>query len=736
MFWDSFYTKITPFSFEESSTSMPVNAVPVYIGSSKCILGLDCTGMQGAGNVFQDAYGGIPYAADLYVVGHGMLAKGINRFFIPEYWGEDINTLPYGWVDYCVSINGKEYDTQDILRKGALFSRMNDIKHAKVCTSYLLDSSIRLEIDSFIPFGTWSPVFSFRVKSDPGADPALSHVYDVRLTARLHLCYRSGEPVFDQSEYDGNVVNVLRKGHEDYHLRFSISNSQHHETAFDDNVLTTVICLTAGQEWSEWGSVVFSFHAEHSADEIGKLKEQHLSDWNHYYSQTAHIETGKTEEEYLFNHSLYLFHMAYDMDYSIQLGHPFCFPGCWQACTFWDTVFAVDALCRSNDRDSVDRILKYYYRIGRKTGKPYAWMSAYDGTTFLDPEKDNAPLVIAAVAMMAVRHYECFQDKDFLREYLYPVIESCSRYAADALFVKNEEEKWYIKTPVSNDVAEQGEEVNQTFTTLWFAVILAKAYEYGSILKAADNRFKEISDNICLEHEADEYLHSRGIIAKEWRMASWIPFLLYPVEGESFLDMDLYQKTLDKYCYVDLYRDKQNCWQPWTECIEAQSRLRAGRAEEAYRLIRSAMNHTYGAGYFSEIGPHQQTVGYPPYISAHGAFIAAYLDQFADVSIYKKVCRLFYMAESYASGRIEFEQVRCAKGLLIRKAIYRRDYLYIEVEGDLMNMKMDIRLHPNMSPANVRVFVNGKEQAVGFSIVKGNIEFDLKENKFAKIEVY
>lgn len=473
-----------------------------------------------------------------------------------------------------------------------------------------------------------------------------------------------------------------------------------------------------------------------TVDDLPELTKVHLAEWKRYFERISYIETGKPEEEYLYNHSMYLYHMAYNMDYSIQLGHPFYFLGCWQACTFWDTVFAVDALCRMNDRESVDKVLRYYRRIMRKEGKPFTWMTIFDGHTFMDPKKDNAPLVISAVAMMAIRHYEFFKDETFLKECLYPIIENCARYAAQAMFTQNEKGGWYVSMPVSNDVVdEEGEEVNQTFTTLWFATVLRKAYEYGTILGTPVERFREISDNIYLEHTDEEYLHSKGFSAAQWRWASWIPFILYPTEGEPFVDMELCQKTLDKYTYTDLYMEKQNSWQPWTECIEAQSRNRAGRTEEAYQLLREAMKHTFGAGYFSEIGPQQPTVAYPPYVSAHSAFVAAYADQFATASIWEKKIKLFFASEAYSSNRIELRNVRCAKNVLITKAVRRRDSVSVALTGDLRDTSVEIRLPADMDVHTVCVYVNGKVQEFTSIIRKHSIQFLLEENQEALIEV-
>ncbi|MBE6960015.1 MAG: hypothetical protein E7448_04755 [Ruminococcaceae bacterium] len=736
MFCDSTKKEVKPYRFVEQATTLPKCQFPVYLGSGECVISLDATGMQGINNLFQDAYGGTPHAGDMYVVGHGILAKGVNRFFDKRYWGEDINTLPYGWLDYALVVDGQIYEPEDIAQKGAVFMRDIDLKHAQVTTSYILDSKIKVEICAFVPYGTSAPVFAFRVKSHENARYIPKENHSVQVVARLHLTVRDGKPLFDTVEYAGDRLTVTKRGHEDYCLHYLLSNTQSVPVQSEALMASMQLNMYAEKEWSSWQSVMFSFNAKHSVNDLGVLRQQHIRHWHDFFESIASVETGDAEEEYLFNHSKYLFHMAYNMEYSIQLGHPFYFLGCWQACTFWDTVFAVDALCRLNDRESMDKLVGYYHRIMRKEGKPYVWMTIYDGHTFLDPKKDNAPLVISAVAMIAIRHYESFKDDAYLRDCLYPIIKSCATYAVENMFVQNEAGKWYVGMPVSNDVVdEEGEEVNQTFTTLWFATVLRKAYEYGVLLGTPEERFKEISDGIYVEQTETEYLHCKGTTAAEWHWASWIPFMLYPTEAMPFVDMDLCQKTLDRYTYTDLYMEKQNSWQPWTECIEAQSRNRAGRPDEAYRLIREAMGHTFGAGYFSEIGPHQQTVAYPPYVSAHGSFTAAFADQFASGSIWERAIKLFHMSGHYSGRRIELKNLRCVPNVLIKKAVYRPDGVTLALQGSLDGLSIELNLPDQVDINTVKLFVNGAEHSFKKVLRNHKIIFELDCCTDADIEV-
>lgn len=735
MFQDSAFKEVKRYRFYEEGTALPVNAFPAYIGSGNCILSVDAMGMQGINNRVQEMYGGTMHGADMYVVGHGILAKGINRFFM-ECWGEDINTLPFGWLDYVVTIDGKTYDTAAMEQYGAVYRRDINIQRAEVTTCYILDSKIELEIKAFVPYGTMAPVFAFRTRSYCNECHIADEEHQIRIETRLHTTVRDGTPLFDEVSFDGNLVHTRKAGYKLYELQYRLSNSQGSPVRYNDNCAAMEMSFVTGNERSQWQYTMFSFDANNDVSEVDALYQHHLQEWKTYYNRLAQIETGIVEEEWMYNHSLYLYHMAYCMDYGVSIGHPFCFPGCWQACSFWDSVYVMDALTRIGDRSSADKLLKFYKSVMRKEGKPFPWMMIYDGHTFIDPKKDNAPLVVAAIAMIAIRHYECYHDRELLKTHVYPIVSRCAEYAVEEMFTQDENGRYYVSLPVSNDVVdEEGEEVNQTFTTLWFAVVLEKAYQYGHLLDEANCIFHEIAQNVYLEHTDEEYLHCRGHKAEDWKWASWLPFMLYPTEGKPFVDMGLLEKTFEKYTYTDLYMEKQNCWQPWSECIEAQSRIRAGMVEEGYWLIRQALKHTFGCGYFSEIGPHQQTVAFPPYISAHSSFVAAYVDQFIDVSIWNKNCRLFYMTETYANRRVELQNIQCAGNIRLVHAIYRSDSLKVQLEGELSGLEVDIHLPPGMDLDIAKVYANGREINFKRTLRKRTIHFVLDDIRAAEIEV-
>ena len=112
MFSDASIRQVYPFRTVSESTAMPDKAYPVYFGSGSIVASVDATGMQGANNRVQDSFSGSPEAADMYVVGHGMVGDTLN----PN------NTVPFGWLDYDAVIDGERFDTAAILGGGGVLS--------------------------------------------------------------------------------------------------------------------------------------------------------------------------------------------------------------------------------------------------------------------------------------------------------------------------------------------------------------------------------------------------------------------------------------------------------------------------------------------------------------------------------------------------------------------------------------------------------------------------------------
>ncbi|MGN1100146.1 MAG: hypothetical protein ACI4S9_07340, partial [Christensenellales bacterium] len=639
------------------------------------------------------------------------------------------NTIPYGYIDYSVSVDGEVFDTEKLLAEAARFYRSNDIKSAEVTNGFILGKRLKVEITTFIPYGTEAVCFAVRLKNYDFMFPHCSKTYHVKFDFALNLKTRKGNRIYDKTEFRDGTVDTEVRGHELYRNKIKVS-ATNGSVEFDGDVVRVSSETDVCEEWKEL-KFMFDFGGEYTVFDTDKLRDSNRSEWRSFYERNAIVSTENTDEIFMYNNSLYLLHMGFNPDYGFPIGHPFNFPWYWQQSVFWDMHFLADGMLRSNDRETVVRLTEYLKRSMRAEGKPFPWMMIYDGTTFLDDKRDIAPLVISAHAMTAIKLYEHTQDSDMLKNLCYPIVDRCCDYAKNELFRRESDGRFIIGKPVSNDVVEEeGEEINQTFTTLWFISVIAKFIEYSDMLGISiDPVYCEIIDNFKLEKDDEEYLHCRGYKAKDFKWASWIPFLAYPTEGVRFLDEDLLRKTREKYSFVELYQDKQNCYQPWTECIEAQAAHRTGENERAYKLLRTALTHVFGDGYFSEVGPLRQTGAYPPYISAHGAYVAAFLDTFAASSIWEKKLELFTNMPSDLENQRIFiggAGISCAKNVVIKRAEYSPFHVQAELEGNLRGVTTKIRLPKLMSEEDICLFVNGRKTECEVNLRRRYLSFTLE----------
>jgi hypothetical protein len=367
----------------------------------------------------------------------------------------------------------------------------------------------------------------------------------------------------------------------------------------------------------------------------------------------------------------------------------------------------------------------------KKEGKPFPWMFLYDGTPTVPEERDFAPAAIAAHAMTAIKYFEYFKDMGELGEKVYPICKRVADYAVENLFSRVEG-KWILAAPVSNDVVEeQAQEVNQTFTMLWFLVILKKTMEYAGLLGAAellDTRYGDILQDYYLEQDGNEYFHSRGITAEDHIWASWIPFLLYPTEGMPFIDMELMNKTRKKYCYGDLYMQKQGDYQPWTKFMQALSDFRRGAPDEGQYMMDWGLEHTFGPGYFCEIGPRQETVGLPPYVTAHGAYISACLYRFITTSIWERKLGIFSsIPVEYRNRRLSVANVVCTGNLKV-SATYGQYGINAEIQGSLRKFTLEFPVPGSSRAEGISIFVNGEQMDYVYNKENHTVEIHIEED--------
>lgn len=649
-FKDSCVTEFTPFSVTEESTRVPENNFPVYIGSGNTVMSVDSSGLQSLNHGVQHAFGSMPHAGDMYIVSHGMISDHIDP----------MNVLPYGYFTWDMDLEGIRVTPECLVETASNFTRKLFLDQGRVVTRLLIESAATVKFDLCMPFAENCLIIKVNVKGYDFENKPISPARTGRMSIRLHLLSREGKKLYDQASLSNSALAVSVRGLEDYQYTIKADADTQVDFCFADGVFSADFAIEAGNIEKEY-TVLYDFDGKWSIADVPMLYQQNLALRQEEYRQLASLEGLDPKEEFLYHNSQYLLMSGFDFRKGLPIGMPFYFPWCWKASTFWDSHFVMDGLMRIGGRKQADAFLKFLFNAMKPEGKPFSWMFNYKAVSTVDDEHDIAPLVLCAHSMTAIKHYEYFRDQKMLSEIIYPIVERVSQYAAAHLYTK-EDEKWILSVPVSNDVVEdQAQEVNQTFTTLWFLVIFQKTLEFQKLLGIEqDPLLQDIVNNHKIEQDDREYYHCKGQTAAQSTGASWIPFLCYPTEAMPFIHMELFDKTREKYSFEKLYWERQGSYQPWTEFMQANSDFRRGASEEGFRLRQLGMSHVFGTGFFSEIGPRQQTVGLPPYISAHGTFLSSLVYQFIRTSIWKNTIEIFAdIPKYYANRRLKLTGIIC-----------------------------------------------------------------------------
>ncbi len=655
-FKDSCVTHLVPYGCTEESTALPAGIFPVYIGSGNTVMSVDASGLQSLNHGVERAFGAMPGSGDMYVVSHGMLSDHIDR----------MNVLPYGFLTWEAQLDGMTVDGGSLKDLASVWRRTLDLREGRVVTEMLLGLSARISIGLSMPLGHDCILITVRVKGYDYSNRPITAPKTGEMEIRLDLRTRAGKPVYDRAEQTEDTLRVSVAGHEEYTYGVTFTGDGPEKAEFRDGRFGIRFRIDAADAPCE-RKFLIDFSEGLTVSDADALTSENRARRAEKFGKRASIEGLEPDEEFIYNNTHHLLMSCFNYDKGLPIGMPFFFPWCWRCSTFWDSHFVMDGMMRSGAREEADAFIRYLHAKKNASGKPYPWMFAYDGTPTVENDRDIAPLVMCAHAMTAIKHYEYYKDPEYLKKYDYEICRDVSIFAARNLFGKDEAGRWILSMPVSGDVVEDApHEVNQTFTALWFLVIFRKTLEMQEILGIEkDGLLEEITAGYYLEHTGEEYLASRGVGAGE-SGASWVPFLLYPTEGMPFVDMDLIDRTREKHNFPDLYMKFQGSYQPWTEFIQASSDFRRGAVEEGYRMRRIGLSHAFGPGLFSEIGPKQQTVGLPPYISAHGSFLTALITQFVTADIWDGPIGIFtHMPEAYRGRPVTVHNVICQNGFAV-----------------------------------------------------------------------
>ena len=700
MFMDSCTTKVLKDQLTEAATALPLSVFPAYVGSGNTVMSIDASGMQGLNHGVQRAFGSMSNAGDLYVMSHGRISDVIDP----------MNVLPYGYYTWEYTSKDLSVNEKNLPDVAAKWQRVIDLKEGSVTTSMLLGLQCCLQWKVSAPLGRNVLIFELQTRGYDYSNCPIPPGNRATMKMGLNMKTRAGNPVYDTAIYENGILHIDVQGHEQYKYSIKVSASEGARVYWNEGCLGVELDVALEQQYESY-RIMFDFDGEAEIGQAETLLIENLQRREQLFEARPLVEGLSEKEAFLYNNTHYLLMSCFDMKKGLPIGSPFYFPWCWRCGTFWDSHFVMDGMMRCGARQEANDFLEYLHRLLHfKPNKPFAWMSLYDGTPAVADEMDCAPLVMCAHAMTAIKHYEYFQDREMLEKHGYPICLGVCEYAVNKLFGKKDG-KWVVSSAVSNDVVEEAEDFNQTFTLLWFLTVFKKTLEIQEILGIDPNPvYLDIIQNYRIEKTEDEYMHSAGVTAKECRGASWVPFLLYPTEATPFIDMDLFNKTREKYTFPQLYMEKQGSYQPWTEFMEAQSDYRRKKPKEADALRQMGLSHSFGPGYFSEIGPRQQTVGLPPYISAHGTFLSSLIYQFIGTDIWDHHIELFTCTpDHYLTQPMKVTDVMCAGGIKVSAELNHNVLKAQFVPMEESCVDVQARIPANISKDNVHVLVNGNE---------------------------
>lgn len=694
-FKDSCVSKISDFSVFEESTAIPANIFPVYIGTGNTVMSIDASGLQGLNNRVQRPFGSLGDGGDMYVVSHGMVSDVIT---------ED-NAHPYGYFTWEMFFWDNIIDHSNLEDVGGVWKRKLYLDQGRVVTSMILMRSIKLELDVTAPLGSDAVVIKVRIKAHDNSGQRRNVNIPLKFKINLNMKTRQGVPTYEGFDFKDNTVSVSYKGAEDYNYKISTISDGISE--FENGVLSVLCDMTLTDDFTET-AVVYNFSDKETGD-ISDLLINNIISRKEKFAALASFSGLDEVSSYLYNNNLYLLMSCCESKKGFPIGFPFFFPFCWKCSNFWDTTFVMDGLMRIGSKQDADNFIEFLFKNMNDEGAPFPWMFIYNGKA--THPSDMAPLVMCAHAMTAIRYYEYFNDAERFIAYCYPIIKRVCDFFLQNMFSKNEAGKWILSVPVSNDVVdEKAVEINQTHTLLWCLTIIKKCCEYEKLFFDTENMlYGDVVENYYIESDENEYYHSKDIKASEHHCASWIPFLLFPTEAMPFVDMDLLEKTRKKYSWDELYMDKQGCYQPWTELIQAVSDIRLGDNEEAYRLFKLALSHTFGVGYFSEIGPQQETVGLPPYISATGSFLNFITSYYIGTDIWDGHLEVFTAVSNEDYGKkLSFNNVVCTGDIVASGYMDRGRFGLSLISQKPCGLSIKCKMPKDIDADDLQVLVNYK----------------------------
>ena len=760
IFQHSAVTSLTSWQAKETNGSMPVDIHPVYLGGGTVAFGLDATGMQGLdARVMEQPevvsmWHMTTHLTDDLMICHAATLSKHYRIEYDNYasevavpWASSWGLLPAGYFDYALVIDGKRYETEDILQNAENWQRNFDPSTGTCTTSFKIGEVAINWLTTIAPESGLA-CFPLELSSVDGKE------HTVEVEARVHLYTRRGEAIASGAlrhkqleccnvvQWEASDATSTAPLKEPYNFCWGITMDGANNHAWDGGVLSTQATISVSGAGSTQLGVGFFFGCSQSGtgtleDAERELRAYHhdapgavaqaQEAWRHYFADSATFSIGDQQMEFVYHVNQYL--LLAGVDWSRGHQGNYLWNQNFMGSTFWDSYFLVEGMLRAGHPEQVRLFIRWLAESAlQQEGRPFYWIHYYDGEAWGD---DVAYQVMAAHAGSAIRYYEYTHDRDALRQWVYPIVKRVSDYTRQHL-IGQFDGLWRIKVIMSGDVCgDDSPGTEETGVLSWLVVAMAKAVEYGRLLGEDDDSLAPLA----------EVVESSLLNPYDWSQpVMWWSWLPYITGAEPFYDQKAWKLGITEALLGNgiAHMRFNDIGQPWGAFSAATSCLINGLPNPALSFIESGLHQVYGLGAFCEFRyDKNENAGNAPLPTASGSYLSAIGALFAQGTIWDEDIRvLVNLPSTWMSRRVHFANICTPNGARL-SGDASPDGVALTIDTDrprALTLGVPVRLwgmplELTVSGSSVAIELSPDKRAVCFAVEAGHHIVRLLEDK-------
>jgi hypothetical protein len=692
---------------------MPIDAHPLLLGSGQVGLAVDATGLQGLNartNLLPDTislvHGSYATTWNLYLHRNDILSRHHGQRGDQAY-----RLMPGGWVDYVLTIDGQAYEPADLAESARAWSRRFSPETGVAEIRYRL-GPVEVQLRCAMGPGDAHADAAFELRSTDG------DAHEVGITLRCHQTLRDGRPLATggmETECDGGMIRRT------WEARTETSSADVYQPA---TVAWTLACDAQaacdsdaeriGCHWQGSGerlTVGFRIIAgadrdqtdtpQFAADRVAELRAGGADEalkttadrWAQRLADKADVHVGNPLWEYL----------CRQVQFSMLAGGGFAngYPlgtlwnATFGAATFWDTFFVCDGLLRAGHVQPVRDFCDWLVSVMADRGRPFYWMTYYDGRPV--ETDDQAYQVCLAYAVAAIRLYHVTGDDDDLRLRVQPYLLRVAEYLLNDVLVASDG-SWVLHGEVAHDVGVEGVDATREWGMLhWAVVCLERCAAYARRL----GETSELTDR-C-QQIADHFKDSPIPMDQPGAWGAWYPYL---AGASPMMDCESFGRYVRKTLPLGSRPDIHG--QPWFATSAGAGLLETGWVDEALAMTESATHLATGFGYLTESPYELRSGGFAPYPPAQGSYLSVLLGFFAHGDAWSDEIHIAHLPRRWRHQHVSWSNVTTLNGARVSGSAGPRR-LEVTVETD-RDRPVRIGLPGRIEGEPVRAVLNGQVQ--------------------------